>query len=112
MADTISSTVAVTSIYDEGGGSDEKVGSAEAGIEEPCRLDQDEVVNSHASNSKKRGPRTTIKPKQLERLKLAFAKAEKPTRHDREQLAKETGLPMRVIQVRLTVHKLELGDCC
>ena len=50
--------------------------------------------------NKRRGPRTTIKAKQLEILKNAFNKTPKPTRHIREQLAKETGLPMRVIQVR------------
>lgn len=50
--------------------------------------------------SKRRGPRTTIKAKQLEILKTAFGQTPKPTRHIREQLAKETGLPMRVIQVR------------
>ncbi|KAG7176509.1 LIM/homeobox protein Lhx1-like [Homarus americanus] len=49
--------------------------------------------------NKRRGPRTTIKAKQLEILKSAFASTPKPTRHIREQLAKETGLPMRVIQV-------------
>lgn len=36
----------------------------------------------------------------MEVLKTAFAQTPKPTRHIREQLAKETGLPMRVIQVR------------
>ena len=46
-----------------------------------------------------RGPRTTIKSKQLERLKTAFEQTPKPTRLLREQLALETGLPMRVIQV-------------
>lgn len=51
--------------------------------------------------SKRRGPRTTIKAKQLEVLKTAFSQTPKPTRHIREQLAKETGLPMRVIQVRI-----------
>ncbi|EEB13732.1 LIM/homeobox protein Lhx3, putative [Pediculus humanus corporis] len=51
------------------------------------------------SGSKRRGPRTTIKAKQLEILKNAFSQTPKPTRHIREQLAKETGLPMRVIQV-------------
>ncbi|XP_065201366.1 LIM/homeobox protein Lhx1 isoform X1 [Planococcus citri] len=51
------------------------------------------------SGSKRRGPRTTIKAKQLEVLKTAFSQTPKPTRHIREQLAKETGLPMRVIQV-------------
>ena len=49
--------------------------------------------------NKRRGPRTTIKAKQLEVLKAAFNATPKPTRHIREQLAKETGLPMRVIQV-------------
>merc|ERR1719351_372353 len=48
---------------------------------------------------KRRGPRTTIKAKQLEVLKTAFNQTPKPTRHIREQLAKETGLTMRVIQV-------------
>ncbi|KAL0117153.1 hypothetical protein PUN28_010177 [Cardiocondyla obscurior] len=51
------------------------------------------------AGSKRRGPRTTIKAKQLEILKTAFSSTPKPTRHIREQLAKETGLPMRVIQV-------------
>lgn len=50
---------------------------------------------------KRRGPRTTIKAKQLEILKTAFSQTPKPTRHIREQLAKETGLSMRVIQVIL-----------
>uniref|UniRef100_T1JUG1 Uncharacterized protein n=1 Tax=Tetranychus urticae TaxID=32264 RepID=T1JUG1_TETUR len=44
-------------------------------------------------------PRTTIKAKQLETLKQAFADTPKPTRHIREQLANQTGLAMRVIQV-------------
>ncbi|GLH03794.1 Segmentation protein paired, partial [Gryllus bimaculatus] len=48
------------------------------------------------AGSKRRGPRTTIKAKQLEILKNAFSQTPKPTRHIREQLAKETGLPMRV----------------
>lgn len=49
--------------------------------------------------AKRRGPRTTIKIKQLDTLKAAFAATPKPTRHIREQLAKDTGLSMRVIQV-------------
>ena len=49
--------------------------------------------------AKRRGPRTTIKAKQLETLKSAFAATPKPTRHIREQLAQDTGLNMRVIQV-------------
>ena len=51
--------------------------------------------------AKRRGPRTTIKAKQLETLKSAFAATPKPTRHIREQLAQETGLNMRVIQVNI-----------
>ncbi|NXR15285.1 LHX1 protein, partial [Semnornis frantzii] len=54
--------------------------------------------------AKRRGPRTTIKAKQLETLKAAFAATPKPTRHIREQLAQETGLNMRVIQV-LSPHR-------
>ncbi|KAL4617448.1 LIM/homeobox protein Lhx5-like [Arapaima gigas] len=48
---------------------------------------------------KRRGPRTTIKAKQLEMLKAVYASATKPSRHVREQLAQKTGLNMRVIQV-------------
>ncbi|WAR01583.1 LHX5-like protein [Mya arenaria] len=55
--------------------------------------------NHSGPGSKRRGPRTTIKAKQLEVLKAAFNATPKPTRHIREQLAAETGLNMRVIQV-------------
>ena len=56
--------------------------------------------DENTPGTKRRGPRTTIKAKQLETLKNAFAATPKPTRHIREQLATETGLNMRVIQVR------------
>jgi len=59
--------------------------------------------------AKRRGPRTTIKAKQLDTLKAAFAATPKPTRHIREQLARETGLNMRVIQVRRTVVAASLS---
>eukprot|EP00057_Strongylocentrotus_purpuratus_P008208 XP_011662682.1 PREDICTED: LIM/homeobox protein Lhx4 isoform X2 [Strongylocentrotus purpuratus] len=49
-------------------------------------------------NSNKR-PRTTITAKQLETLKTAYSNSPKPARHVREQLAQETGLDMRVVQV-------------
>ncbi|XP_035206946.1 ALX homeobox protein 1-like, partial [Stegodyphus dumicola] len=55
--------------------------------------------DENTPGTKRRGPRTTIKAKQLETLKAAFAATPKPTRHIREQLAQETGLNMRVIQV-------------
>ncbi|XP_058461863.1 LIM/homeobox protein Lhx5 isoform X2 [Malaya genurostris] len=66
-----------------------------------CRGDSQAENKSpdDGAGSKRRGPRTTIKAKQLEVLKTAFSQTPKPTRHIREQLAKETGLPMRVIQV-------------
>jgi hypothetical protein len=50
-------------------------------------------------DGKKRGPRTNIASKQLEVLKNVFNASPKPTRLMREQMAKETGLSMRVIQV-------------
>lgn len=52
-----------------------------------------------ALSSKRRGPRTTIKAKQLEALRSTFAATPKPSRNIREKLAQETGLNMRVIQV-------------
>ena len=62
-------------------------------------LDNTDSTNINGNGPKKRGPRTTIKTKQLEQLKSAFATTPKPTRHTREELARETGLAMRVIQV-------------
>nr|XP_053639372.1 LIM/homeobox protein Lhx3-like [Cherax quadricarinatus] len=44
-------------------------------------------------------PRTTISARQLEKLKAAYSKCAKPPRHVREQLAADTGLDMRVVQV-------------
>ncbi|KAJ8414057.1 hypothetical protein AAFF_G00066550 [Aldrovandia affinis] len=82
-------------------------------LQDPTQDDTKETDNSTSSDketnnneneeqnsgTKRRGPRTTIKAKQLETLKAAFAATPKPTRHIREQLAQETGLNMRVIQV-------------
>uniref|UniRef100_A0A1I8FBU7 LIM zinc-binding domain-containing protein n=1 Tax=Macrostomum lignano TaxID=282301 RepID=A0A1I8FBU7_9PLAT len=61
-----------------------------------------ESLQKKIGNESRRGPRTTIKAKQLEMLKAAFAATPKPTRHIREQLAQQTGLNMRVIQVCCT----------
>jgi len=62
--------------------------------------DEDDVKEGEiGKDGKRRGPRTTIKAKQLEVLKTCFDQNPKPTRQVREQLAKDTGLPMRVIQV-------------
>ena len=60
--------------------------------------DQDDD-KKECKDGKRRGPRTTIKAKQLEMLRAIFNANPKPTRAVREQLAKDTGLPMRVIQV-------------
>ena len=61
--------------------------------------DDDSDGDKKDKENKRRGPRTTIKAKQLDVLKNVFNQSPKPTRLMREQLAKETGLPMRVIQV-------------
>lgn len=58
------------------------------------------------TNGQRRGPRTTIKPDQLDTLKRAFAQTPKPSRHVREQLANETHLNMRVIQVSSTLESV------
>ncbi len=70
---------------------------------ESVKGDAKENSGSGTVGAKRRGPRTTIKAKQLEVLKSAFAATPKPTRHIREQLAQETGLNMRVIQVRIAL---------
>ena len=57
-------------------------------------------MQDETNREKRRGPRTTIKAKELEMLKNAFNQSPKPTRHVREQLARDTGLSMRVIQVK------------
>ena len=69
--------------------------------------DENKSPDGDGPGGKRRGPRTTIKAKQLEVLKTAFNQTPKPTRHIREQLAKETGLTMRVIQVTLSVKFFE-----
>ena len=56
------------------------------------------LVDSEVDGAAKR-PRTTITAKQLETLKNAYKSSPKPARHVREQLASETGLDMRVVQV-------------
>lgn len=57
---------------------------------------------SEADSTAKR-PRTTITAKQLETLKNAYNNSPKPARHVREQLSSETGLDMRVVQVKFII---------
>nr|QRF78334.1 Lhx1/5c [Owenia fusiformis] len=59
----------------------------------------EESVSGGNAGSRKRGPRTTIKARQLDSLKEQFGLTPKPNRAVREQLAERTGLSMRVIQV-------------
>ena len=61
--------------------------------------DKDGDDKKECKDGKRRGPRTNITAKQLEMLKNIFNQNPKPTRLMREQLAKDTNLSMRVIQV-------------
>merc|ERR1712083_506727 len=61
--------------------------------------EEDDDDKKEEKDGKRRGPRTTIKAKQFDVLRNVFEQNPKPTRLMREQVAKETGLPMRVIQV-------------
>ena len=61
--------------------------------------DQQQPAKKTCKDGKRRGPRTNITAKQLEMLKNVFGSTPKPTRLMREQLAQDTGLSMRVIQV-------------
>ncbi|CAF0902045.1 unnamed protein product [Didymodactylos carnosus] len=63
-----------------------------------CKIDFEALRNKEFDDTSKR-PRTTISQKQLEILKQAYNTSSKPARHVREQLAAETGLDMRVVQV-------------
>jgi len=61
--------------------------------------DCEDLRRAESCSSRRRGPRTTIKMRQLEALRSTFDLTPKPPRHVREQLARQTGLSMRVIQV-------------
>lgn len=59
------------------------------------------LIFSVSDNSQERTKRarTFISTSQLSSLKLAYCATPKPTLHERERIAKETGLDMRVVQV-------------
>ena len=61
--------------------------------------DLNKEVIDDPKNKRKRGPKTTIKPHQLEILKNCFDQNPKPTPKVFEELSKDTGLSKRVIQV-------------
>ena len=67
--------------------------------EESDKENEEKNEKKECKDGKRRGPRTNITAKQLETLRTVFNQTPKPTRVVREQLAKDTQLPMRVIQV-------------
>ena len=66
-----------------------------------CRQDFENAQKDSADmmDCGNKRPRTTISVKSLEILKTAYLCSSKPARHVREQLAAQTGLDMRVVQV-------------
>merc|ERR1719273_1262128 len=67
-----------------------------------CKADYDSAKAKAADYGEGDGnkrPRTTITARQMEVLKNAYKTSPKPARHVREQLAQDTGLDMRVVQV-------------
>merc|ERR1719273_119926 len=63
-----------------------------------CKFDYETSKSKDGVDGNKR-PRTTITARQMEVLKNAYKTSPKPARHVREQLAADTGLDMRVVQV-------------
>ena len=78
---------------------EEVVEAAKVSVEHGESSTKEEEDDEECKDGKRRGPRTNITAKQLEVLKNIFAQSPKPTRLMREQLARDTGLSMRVIQV-------------
>uniref|UniRef100_A0A915E1S5 Uncharacterized protein n=1 Tax=Ditylenchus dipsaci TaxID=166011 RepID=A0A915E1S5_9BILA len=64
-----------------------------------CRNDFENAAKESEMDCGNKRPRTTISAKSLETLKQAYQASSKPARHIREQLAAQTGLDMRVVQV-------------
>ena len=68
-----------------------------------------DVFAEYELDASNKRPRTTITAKQLEALKRAYNESPKPARHVREQLSAETGLDMRVVQVRnRIIHNIRI----
>ena len=76
--------------------------------------DRDELANDEedgkdgVNGKRKRGPKTTIKPPQLEILKTCFDQNPKPSPKIFGELAQDTGLTKRVIQVKQSLSNI--GD--
>ncbi|VDM36410.1 unnamed protein product [Toxocara canis] len=58
-----------------------------------------DIERSESNRTTPKRPRTILNTQQRRAFKLAFEKSAKPCRKVREQLAKETGLSVRVVQV-------------
>ncbi|CAB3400420.1 unnamed protein product [Caenorhabditis bovis] len=77
----------------------------------------DESSRSEHHRKTPKRPRTILNALQRKQFKAAFEKSSKPSRKVREQLAKETGLSVRVVQVwfqnqRAKMKKMvKKGDC-
>ncbi len=77
---------------------DKAVLSVDSGWDDKDELEDD---TKDANGKRKRGPKTTIKPPQLEILKTCFDQNPKPSPKIFGELAQDTGLTKRVIQVIL-----------
>ncbi|CCD62868.1 LIM/homeobox protein lim-6 [Caenorhabditis elegans] len=75
----------------------------------------EEVVRSEIHRKTPKRPRTILNAQQRRQFKTAFERSSKPSRKVREQLANETGLSVRVVQVwfqnqRAKIKKLNKKD--
>jgi len=97
--DTNSTSRRSSSILD-GGIAVDQADTVEVRMDSPV-VDEDSPVHpaTIGCSSRQREPRTTISGPQLNALLSAFSDTPKPSRQAREQLAAQTGLSMRVIQV-------------
>ncbi|UMM38859.1 hypothetical protein L5515_016156 [Caenorhabditis briggsae] len=75
----------------------------------------DDVVQSEIHRKTPKRPRTILNAQQRRQFKTAFERSSKPSRKVREQLANETGLSVRVVQVwfqnqRAKIKKMNKKD--
>ena len=59
-------------------------------------------ASTNVSNGKRTKPRTSITPQQLEILKQAYLREQRPTKQTREELMAKTGLDMKVCKCTCT----------
>ncbi|XP_062515051.1 LIM/homeobox protein Lhx4-like isoform X2 [Corticium candelabrum] len=64
-----------------------------------CKEDQEKAKDPDDAEFTVKRPRTSISTEQKDALKVVYAKNTRPTRTVREDLARATGLPARVVQV-------------